>query len=286
MPDVVMEDEDSPLIERKPAEGPLQLVAVGERLDVVRVVRPIDREDAHGRCPSPVARSIRVAGVDKDPVGPCLEAVWLPQVRQLPPDGHEGVLQNVLGEAGIAQDAPSDPEQRVADLVHQIRECRLVARARPLDEVSVHGSPASRRGRGDRGLSSMRVGPAGIVQNISGQSRWSAAIWLRRMAWQVQRPCVDLLGRFEILEVGSSCRLRLEERRREERRNDGAEDHDRHEDRVNGLVDVAVRQSDTAPRSSRRSARSTSGASCSWHPGWTCRTRGRPARRRRPSPRP
>ena len=135
---VVMEDEDSTLIEREPAEGLLQLVTVGDRLVVVRVARPIDREDAHGRCPSSVPRCIRVAGVDKDPVGPRLEAVRLPQMRQLPPDGHEGVLQNVLGEARIAQDASSDPEQRVADLVHQIRECRLIARARPLDEVSVH----------------------------------------------------------------------------------------------------------------------------------------------------
>jgi hypothetical protein len=32
--------------------------------------------------------------------------------------------------------------------VHQIRECRLVARTRLLDEVSVHGSPAIGRGRG------------------------------------------------------------------------------------------------------------------------------------------
>ncbi len=85
---------------------------------------------------------------------------------QLPPDGHEGVLQNVLGEARIAQDASGDPEQRVADLVHQIRECRLVARARPLDEVSVHGSPAIGRGRDDRGLPSMRVGRSGIVQGM------------------------------------------------------------------------------------------------------------------------
>ena len=66
---------------------------------VVRVVSPVDREDANGGRPPPVARRIRVAGVDEDPVGPCLEAVGLPQVRQLPPDGHEGVLQDVLGEA-------------------------------------------------------------------------------------------------------------------------------------------------------------------------------------------
>ena len=68
-------------------------------------------------------------------------------------------------DTGAAQDASSDPEQRAADLVHQIRECRLVARARPLDEVSIHGSPTMGRSQGDRGLSSMRVWRAGIVQS-------------------------------------------------------------------------------------------------------------------------
>ncbi len=132
----------------------------GRRSIGYRPRRSPDRSGGRARSmPSAGCAGIRVAGVDEDPVGPRLEAVGLPQMRQLPPHGHERVLQNVLGEAGIAQDAPSDPEQRVADLVHQIRECRLVARARPLDEVSVHGSPAIGRGRDDRGLSSMRVGP-------------------------------------------------------------------------------------------------------------------------------
>ena len=110
-------------------------------------VRPLEREDAHGRRPSPVARRIRVAGVDEDPEGPGVEAVDVPQVRELPPDGHEGVLQDVLGETRIAQDPPGDAEERVADLVHQIRERLLVARASPLDEVSVHLPLGWRRGR-------------------------------------------------------------------------------------------------------------------------------------------
>jgi hypothetical protein len=50
---VVMEDEDSPLVERKPAEGLLQLVAVGDRLKVVAsLARSIGRMrtvDAHSR---------------------------------------------------------------------------------------------------------------------------------------------------------------------------------------------------------------------------------------------
>lgn len=48
-----------------------------------------------------------------------LLAIGPPDVLQVtaPPDGHEGVLQDVLGEARIAQDPPSDPEEGGADLV-------------------------------------------------------------------------------------------------------------------------------------------------------------------------
>ena len=50
----------------------------------------------------------------------------------------QGVLQDVLGEARIAQDPPSDPEERGADLVLQACERLLIGRASSLDEVSVH----------------------------------------------------------------------------------------------------------------------------------------------------
>ena len=76
--------------------------------------------------------------MDEDPKRPGVEALAVPKVRELPPDGHEGGLQDVLGETGIAQDPPSDAEQGVADLMHQIREGLLVARLSPFDEVSVH----------------------------------------------------------------------------------------------------------------------------------------------------
>ena len=78
--------------------------------------------------------------MDEDAIGPPFEAVGLSQVRELAPDGDEGVLQDILGEVRVAEDPPGDPEQRVADLVHQIRERLLVAGAGSLHEVSVHRS--------------------------------------------------------------------------------------------------------------------------------------------------
>ena len=44
-----------------------------------------------------------MTGIHEEAIGPGLETVAVAQVRQLPPDGHECVLQNVLGEAQIEQ---------------------------------------------------------------------------------------------------------------------------------------------------------------------------------------
>ncbi len=117
---VVMEDEDGALVEREPAEGLLQLVSVGDLLDVVHVTRDVGVKHVNGRCPPSIPRCVCVTGVNQDPEGPCLEAVGIAEVRELAPDGQQGVLQHVLGERGVADDPPGDPQQRVADLVHQI----------------------------------------------------------------------------------------------------------------------------------------------------------------------
>ena len=47
----------------------------------------------------------------------------------------------LLGESRVAQDPAGDAEQRVADLVHQIRERLLVALPGPLDQLSIHAAP-------------------------------------------------------------------------------------------------------------------------------------------------
>jgi hypothetical protein len=49
-----------------------------------------------------------------------------------------GVLHHVLGESGISEDPPGDAEELVTDLVHQICERVLIARADSLHGVSTH----------------------------------------------------------------------------------------------------------------------------------------------------
>jgi hypothetical protein len=43
-----MQDEDGALVEREPAEGPLQLVTVRDLLDVIDVARDIGVKHAYG----------------------------------------------------------------------------------------------------------------------------------------------------------------------------------------------------------------------------------------------
>ncbi len=50
-PEVVVQDEDRPLIDREPAEGPLQFVAVGDGVGVVRGRWPVDGQDPDVRRP-------------------------------------------------------------------------------------------------------------------------------------------------------------------------------------------------------------------------------------------
>jgi hypothetical protein len=76
--------------------------------------------------------------MDEDPVNPSLEAIDVPELRESSPGENEGVLQGVLGEAGIAQDPEGDRVERVADLVHQDGERLAVTPSGLFDEVSIH----------------------------------------------------------------------------------------------------------------------------------------------------
>ncbi len=136
-PEVVVQDENRPLFDREPAICPLQFVAVGDGVGLVRGRRPANRQDPDvGR---PVASPLRfvVAGVNEDPMDPRLEAICITEMREPPPGENEGTLQRVLGETAVAQDPVRDGVEDVTDLVHQDGERLAVAAAGPLDEVSI-----------------------------------------------------------------------------------------------------------------------------------------------------
>ena len=140
-PDVVVQNEDGPLIERDAAKRPFQLVAVRQGAARIRARRVSDVENPDVCRELPAPTGFVVAGVDEDSMDPRLEVLRLPQVRDPAPGEHESVLQRVLGQTRVAQDPVSHRVELIADLVHQDGERLTIAPTGLLDEVSIHHRP-------------------------------------------------------------------------------------------------------------------------------------------------
>ena len=82
-----------------------------------------------------------VAGVHEEPMGPGLEPIGVPQLRQVPPGIDQCLLGRVLGERRVAQDPARHGVQGVADASDKRVECLFIAVHRPLDELALHASP-------------------------------------------------------------------------------------------------------------------------------------------------
>src|SRR5262245_61278886 len=140
-PEVVVQDEDRALLDGQASERPLGLVAVGDDGARVRCRWLGRRHDPDLRCPGTRPPRLVVAGMHEDAMDPRLEALRIPQLRDLAPGEDEGVLQRVLGEARVAQDALRDGVERVTDLVHQDGERLAVAAPSLFDEDPIHLDP-------------------------------------------------------------------------------------------------------------------------------------------------
>ena len=140
-PEGVMENENGPLLRRKSPEAAVQLVAIVDPQKLVgggRCVR-LEQDDIGREVPAP--SRFRVAGVDENPVEPCLEPIEVAQSGEVPPHLDEGYLDRVLGEVGVAQDPMGDEDAAVADLTNQGAEGLLVALPRLVHDRSEHRVP-------------------------------------------------------------------------------------------------------------------------------------------------
>jgi len=158
----VMEDEHGTLVEREAAKCLLQLLPVGDLLDVIHAADRLDQELVDVGRPAPVARRVGVAGADEDSEGPTLKVFGVPETWKFPPDGQQGILKDILGEAGITDDPPGDAQECVADLTHQIRERVLIAGAGSLHQLLIQ--PTLHSAVCDHCLPMMRAGVTEIVQ--------------------------------------------------------------------------------------------------------------------------
>ena len=136
-----MKNEDGPLLRRKASEATVQLVPVVDPQKLIGGGRSVRLEqDDIGR-EVPATSRLGVAGVDENPVEPCLESIEIAQSGEVPPDLDEGYLDRVLGEVGVAQDPMGDEDAAVADLTNQGAEGLLVALPRLVHDRSEHRVP-------------------------------------------------------------------------------------------------------------------------------------------------
>ena len=112
---VVMHDEDGPLLDRQAAEAALQLVAVG-LIAAARSPRPARSRRQQRAPPRTRLRRRRdsvVAGVDEQAVEPGVAAVDVAQPPQPAPGPDEALLDRVLAAVAVTQDALGEGVQPV-----------------------------------------------------------------------------------------------------------------------------------------------------------------------------
>ena len=142
-PEVVLQDEDSPLVRGEPLECPVEPIALGHGAELIGSdgpIRVVGEQPQGARCTLAALRLGR-AGTDDDAVAPGFEAVGIAQSGQLVPDRDEGLLKRVLREVRVAQDAVGNRVQPPGADLDQRGERLLVSLRGPLDELSQHRAP-------------------------------------------------------------------------------------------------------------------------------------------------
>ena len=138
-PDIVVQHEHRTLLDGEAQERPFQLVTISDRRRGVGQPVVLTRQDGNEGGPTRASSvELVVAGVNKDPMDPGLETVWVSKLGQAAPGKHEGVLQRVLRESRIAQNPKCDRVERIADLMHQDGKRFTIGLTGLFDKLSVH----------------------------------------------------------------------------------------------------------------------------------------------------
>lgn len=112
------------------------------------------------------AAGFGVAGVHEEPMGPGLEPIGIPQLRQAPPGIEQCLLGCVLGECRVTQDPARHGVQGIADASDKRVECLFIAVHRPLDELALHASPELCAGREPRPIGEYECVGRASVQSV------------------------------------------------------------------------------------------------------------------------
>ena len=128
---------------RERTEGAVELVVeLHPGHGIARVGRGLGERDDARPCSSLAAR-LGERGAHHQPVRPGIEAVEVAQAGEVPPDGHQRLLDRVVGAIAVADDAVGDRVQAVGGIGSQERVGIPVTVLCSLDHESVH-SPVPR----------------------------------------------------------------------------------------------------------------------------------------------
>ena len=129
------------VLDAEAAKAAVELVLDGDAGGRVRSASAVVRQQPEVAAMTSFAARFGVAGVHEEPIGPGLEPIGIPQLRQAPPGIKQCLLGGVLGECRVAQDPARHGVQGVADASDKRVERLFVAVHRPLDELALHASP-------------------------------------------------------------------------------------------------------------------------------------------------
>src|SRR5688572_30101382 len=84
--EVVMENHHCPMVDGKPPEAALELVAIDDRVQALRNLRQISRKQSDVRRPVAGSASLGVAGAHEEPVRPGVKARRVAELWKVSPD--------------------------------------------------------------------------------------------------------------------------------------------------------------------------------------------------------
>src|SRR5438094_7809890 len=137
-PQVVMHDENRPLLGWQPPESAFELVPVGHRERVVRDSRSVDRQETDVRAPGAHSAGLAVAGMNQEPLQPGVEEIRISEPPQPAPGDHQRLLNGILGSGDIPENSIRDGEEPVPARTSQDGKRLPVALLSLLHEVAIH----------------------------------------------------------------------------------------------------------------------------------------------------
>jgi succinyl-CoA synthetase beta subunit len=136
--EIVVQDDESPLLGLELVEAALELVAVSRLGHAIGGRHEIQLGQLDVEAMSPEPSRFIDAGTDEQAMEPGVEAFRVAQRGQITPGSDECVLHGVLRLIGVPEDQPSGRVQTRDRVACQLGEGVMIALPRSLHEVSLH----------------------------------------------------------------------------------------------------------------------------------------------------